>query len=362
MALPRGACYTRPMAAHPARTEPVALFEAMVTQDCKGQYCYRTITEALEAASAARLNCYTSNWKAVIRLEAGIYREKLNITIPNLTLLGHAAIDTVIVYGDHHGALDSTGNPLGTGNSATCTIRSEGFCARNITFANDFDYPRHALDSSGDSAKRSGLQAVALRTTTGCDRARFADCRFTGWQDTLYVDAGRCWFESCTIAGLIDFIFGGARSVFSMCTIVSRPSPQPGRLGYICAPSTKASEPFGFLFEQCSLVKEHGSVAPGSVWLGRPWHPSGDPTVIPSAIFFACHMEDHITAQGWTSMHSRTKDGVQRQWEPWEARFFEAGSTGAGSAAASATRRLLDCGQGPQWIRQAILGDWDPAP
>ncbi|CAJ1972848.1 unnamed protein product [Sphenostylis stenocarpa] len=54
------------------------------------------------------------------------------------------------------------------------------------------------------------------------DRAVFANCRFEGYQDTLYVQAHKQFYRSCIVSGTIDFIFGDAAVVFRNCIMVVR--------------------------------------------------------------------------------------------------------------------------------------------
>lgn len=60
-----------------------------------------------------------------------------------------------------------------------------------------------------------GGQAVALRIAG--ERAAFYSCDFIGFQDTLHDDSGLHYFKDCTIQGTVDFIFGDARSYYTVC-------------------------------------------------------------------------------------------------------------------------------------------------
>jgi pectinesterase len=173
-----------------------------------------------------------------------------------------------------------------------------------------------------------GSQAVTLSVYS--DRAIFRNCRFLGWQDTLYAAWGRQYYRDCYIEGHVDFIFGDAAAVFERCEIHSRGS------GYIAAHSrTTADEPSGFVFRDCRLTGEPGLLrdpreqAGGSeapfpardsgkgVFLGRPWRDYA------RTVFLNCWMGDHIRPEGWNNW------GIAaREKTAW---FGELGSTGPGA-------------------------------
>ncbi len=310
------------------------------------------------------LPCFTHISTALQRgysnllIRCGCYHEKILVDRDHVTFWGEGADITTIVHGDAHGTLDDQGVPLGSGGSATVTISGYGFTAYGISFENSFDYPGEQRRQAINGIHQSGLQAVALRTTAGSDRALFDQCRFQGYQDTLFLDAGRHYLRTCTIGGTIDFIFGAGTAVFEHCCIVSREVGQPPIEGCITAPSTKSSVKDGFVFLHCTLEKETPSVPDSSVFLGRPWHPGGDTQAWPAAVFSHCKMGAHIKTEGWTSMHSRTKDGIEAVWQPWQARFFEYDSRGPGQGPSSLSRVLLTPAQAATHTCDLALEPW----
>ncbi|KAL6334708.1 hypothetical protein AAG906_021367 [Vitis piasezkii] len=64
-----------------------------------------------------------------------------------------------------------------------------------------------------------GMQAMAL--SINGDKAMFYNVRLLGAQDPLMDLFGTHYFNQCYIQGSIDFIFGGARSIYQGCVIES---------------------------------------------------------------------------------------------------------------------------------------------
>jgi lysophospholipase L1-like esterase len=180
---------------------------------------------------------------------------------------------------------------------------------------------------------------MAMRTDGDSNHAFISHVKIYGYQDTLLVDRGTHYFDSCTIAGNVDFIYGSGQAVFNHCEIISR-----GSGGYITAAST-LSDHYGFLIINSKLEKESPKMADGSVSLGRPWHNN------PNVVYINTFMDSHISSAGWTSMGSLT---------PNDARYFEYGSTGPG-AMKSNTRKMLTDDQVQEYTIANFLGGWNPA-
>ncbi len=197
-------------------------------------------------------------------------------------------------------------------------------------------------------------------TADKCDRAVFINCKISGYQDTLFTNAGRSYFYQCQILGHVDFIFGAGQSVFEECEIVSRNRQNKNPTGYITAPSTPIAYPFGFLFTNCRLIKENSSLPKKSVRLGRPWHPGADLSISGSTVFANCFMDDHIGPKGYARISSRDSDG-NRIWfdlKP-DSRFFEYGSYGPG-AINSPERPVLEESTMKWYSVRNVLNGWVP--
>ena len=110
-----------------------------------------------------------------IRIEVapGIYEEKLFIRKENIEIVGDDPLMTVFRYGD--GAKkprpDGSGE-YGTFNTAVIFIAGKDITLRNLTIES--------------TAGPGYLAGQALAVYAAADRLSCYNCRFTGWQDTIF--------------------------------------------------------------------------------------------------------------------------------------------------------------------------------
>jgi pectinesterase len=180
-------------------------------------------------------------------------------------------------------------------------------------------------------------QAVAVRIDG--DMAAFKNCRFMGYQDTLYPhgEKSRQYYRNCYIEGSVDFIFGWSNAVFENCTIFCKSK------GYICAPSTLKENAFGFTFLNCVLI---GTAPVNSVYLGRPWRPYG------RSVFINCTMDSLIRLEGWHNWNKIENEST--------AYFAEHNNSGPGANNTDRVKwsRKLSASEAADYTLQNILGDW----
>ncbi len=319
-----------------------------------GAPMFHTIGAALTALPA------NGAARAIVFVRNGRYREKLTVDRPRVTLLGESRDGAILSYDAAADTPTLTGGTYGTRGSFTLRVVAPDFRAENLTIENAFNYPANAAKSDSDHTKFKNAQAVALMTDLGSDRAVFANVKITGYQDTLFPQSGRSYFYRCEVWGHVDFIFGAGQAVFDDCDIVSRDRSSKTNNGYVTAPSTKADQPYGFLFVHSRLKKEHPEMSANTVALGRPWHPFADGGVNSAVAFVDCWMDDHIGERGWDRMSSVDSTGTRIWFEPATSRFFEFGTTGPG-AVPSAARRLLTSSDAARYTPATVLGGWVPA-
>lgn len=331
--------------------------------DKNNKLAFSTVAQAIEQAPNNLSKPY------IIKIAAGEYYEKLLIDKPFITLLGESAETTRLYFDDYSGKKTANGSNLGTSNSATLTIRAPNFRAENLHIENAFNFPYYDAMSTEDPQRVSGMQAVAVLTDKGSDKALFKNVKMSGYQDTLYTKSGRSLFLNNTISGHIDFIFGGGTAVFYKSNIVTRNRPNKSSpIGYITAPSTNIEQAFGLVFIDCALSRESG-VADNSMGLGRPWHPTttfadgryADPNAVGQTVFINTWMGAHIQQSPWHPMGGTAKSGERTLFRAEDARFFESASTGPG-AFVTATRRQLDKRDADSYTWKNILGDWYQTP
>lgn len=338
------------------------VFQAVVdTHGSSGSF--PTITAALQQAPDAAESPYS------IFIQNGIYRERILIDKPNITLIGEDRDKTIITAGAYAGQeLPGSEELRGTFRTATLSVRAPDFSAQNLTIENSFDFLANDALSAEHPQKIRGTQAVALAIDGNADRVALNGVRVSGYQDTLYVNSGRSYFLDSVIEGNVDFIFGAGTALFENSDIVTRPrAHEMATAGYVTAPSTDIKDAFGLVFLNCRLLKDPG-VAPGSIALGRPWHPTktfadgryADPDAIGASVFIDTYMDNHISPTGWASMRGTGRDGSKSLvFEPADSRFFEHNSYGPG-AIITGKRRQLPAHQVRRYTRSEILGDWMP--
>ncbi|MFI5838970.1 pectinesterase family protein [Catenuloplanes sp. NPDC051500] len=266
----------------------------------------------------AAIDAVVPGQPTTILIRPGTYRGQVIIPAdrPFLTLigLGRRPSDVVIVDDRANGTPNpATGGTWGTSGSASVTISASDLTARNLTFANAFDEAAHP--------EFTGHQAVAVLTRG--DRLIFDGVAFLGNQDTLYVNSpaattiSRAYFRDCYVEGDVDFIFGRGTAVFARSHVHSTNRS----MGYVTAASTDVANPHGQLFTRCRFT---GDAPAGTVYLGRPWHPSNDPNAIGQTVIRDSYLGAHIRVDTpWSDFGT---------W-PWtEARYAEWHNYGPGAA------------------------------
>jgi pectinesterase len=293
-------------------------FDFTVSKNGGGDFA--TVQEAVDAVPDFRKNPTT------ILIRNGTYKEKVTLppTKTNVKFIGEDREKTIITFDDYASKKNRFGEEIGTTGSATFFVFGDGFSAENITFEN----------SSGPVG-----QAVAVRVDG--DIVSFTNCRFLGFQDTLYPhgERSRQLYKNCYIEGTVDFIFGWSTAFFEDCTIYCKRDK-----GYVTAASTLPETPYGFVFRNCRITGEPSVV---NCYLGRPWRPYA------KTVFIDCFMDTQVHPAGW---HNWNKPDAEKT-----TFYAEHGCTGPGADGAQRVKwsHTLSVEEASLYTREKILGDWN---
>ncbi|GAB3015899.1 hypothetical protein GCM10027051_19960 [Niabella terrae] len=290
-----------------------------VAADGSGDFI--TVQEAINAVPDLRRNT------TVIFIKNGTYKEKLVLpdTKTNVHFIGENKDSVLLTFDDFASRKNRFGEEIGTSGSASFFVHGDGFTAENISFEN--------------SAGPVG-QAVAVRVAA--DRVRFINCRFLGFQDTLYTwgygGGSRQYYKNCYIEGTVDFIFGSSTAVFDSCHIFGK------KAGYFTAASTPDSAANGYVFRHCRL---DGNGPAASFYLGRPWRPFA------KTVFISCEMSAIVKPEGW---HNWGKPEAEKS-----SFYAEYKSRGAGAAPARRVGWSHQLSTAAAYQLTRIFHGWDPA-
>lgn len=264
-----------------------------------------------------------------IYIAPGQYNEKLEITIPNLKLIGwgEAPEEVVIEWDSLYGLVDAGGFTHTTDSTATVAIRESAVnCViENLTISNYWN-TQERMDAAGLAIERG------LALLVQADRFVMKNSRLLGIQDTLELFTGRQYFENVFISGYTDFVFGTNNTTyFKNCTIhvIDTEKDDKGTAGYITAfkGSNKGESDaitYGAIFDGCKFTADEG-LTPGCTAIGRPWGVYAAVAVINS------ELGGHISVNGFTG--GKNERYVSMTAKPTDAtvQYVEYNNTGAGA-------------------------------
>jgi pectinesterase len=293
-------------------------YDYIVAIDGSGDF--KTVQEAVNAVADS------SDKISVIYIKNGIYKEKIIVPAAkkNIKFIGEDKNKTILTYDDYASKLGANGKNIGTSGSSSIYIYCDGFSAENITFENS-----------------AGPVGQAVAVWVAGDKAHFKNCRFLGFQDTLYTyGAGsHQFYEDCYIEGTTDFIFGSATALFKNCEIFCKKGGQ-----FITAASTPQTSKYGYVFLNCKIFGQDGI----SYYLGRPWRPYA------KVVYINCEMPAFIKPQGW--------DFWGKEENKTTAFYAEYQNTGQGFKPQSRVKwsHQLSDEQAKDYTPNNILGNWFP--
>ncbi|KAL6011344.1 hypothetical protein ACLOJK_001790 [Asimina triloba] len=296
----------------------------LITVDPSGRGDYKKIQDAIDSVPSQNsdpvfiwIKPGTYRQSSLSLSPYQIIREKVVVPAdkPFVTLSGTNATTTILTNSD------GSGNIV---DSATLTVLASNFVARFLTIQNTYG---------------PGIQAVALRVSA--DKAAFYGCRILSYQDTLFDDSGRHYYENCHIEGAVDFICGDALSIFEKCRIHSLAN---GNGAITAQRRSSESENTGFSFINCRVT------GVGSTVLGRPWG------AYSKVVFAYSYLFSGILPQGWDDWNDALKQravfyGEYRCSGPGSGISGRAGWSRQLSSTEAAPFLTKDMIAGREWIR-----------
>lgn len=216
----------------------------------------------------------------IIYLEPKVYNEKIKITVPNITIIGHKD-GSSIEYNDHFNTIGENNQELMTVRTYTLMVAADNVTIKNLTIKNtatpsEIYGQAVALHILGDNFKAENLKILGAQDTLLCGPIPHdLTLRYQRLlsKDELTQKKSHQFYKDCYIEGDIDFIFGCGIAYFLNCELHSIKS------GYVTAPAHPKEYEFGFVFENCKFTSSSDDF---TVFLSRPWRDFGQCAILNS--------------------------------------------------------------------------------
>ena len=299
---------------------------------------HNMFTKIQQALDFIELSEVKSTVSKELYICSGEYNEKLEITIPKLTIIGENVDDTIIEWDSLYGIKDESGFVHTTDSTQTVAIREQASncIIKNLTISNFYN-SLEAFDSvfgEGYSEHR------ALAMLVQADKLIIDNCKLLGYQDTLELMTGRQYFTNTYICGTTDFIFGtNNTSYFYKCQIHSinaegnRGSKTNG--GFVTAfkgmnKGDSDAIVYGAIFDACDFTADEDLLTDGNTAIARPWGEYSAVMVMNSTL--DSHISTTENTSGTASINVRyaimnVKDLLTAE----HLQYFEYNNTGAGA-------------------------------
>lgn len=296
----------------------VPKYDFVVAADGSGNY--RTVQEAINAVPDFR-----KKWTTIF-IKNGTYKEKIVMAESKqmVSFIGESVDRAIITYDDYAQKKNVFGEEKGTSGSSGFYIYGKTVSFQNITFQNT-----------------AGPVGQAVAVFVAGDKVKFRNCKFLGFQDTLYTFGydSRQYYNNCYIEGTVDFIFGSSTAVFDSCTVYGK------RSGFYTAASTPQTKKFGYVFRYCTIT---GDAPEASFYLGRPWRPYA------KTVFLYCDLGKQVKKEGWDNWRNADNEKTT-----YYAEYKNKGVAANTKDRVSWSHQLTD-EEAAQYSLKNIFLDWDP--
>ncbi|MDE5721395.1 MAG: InlB B-repeat-containing protein [Clostridia bacterium] len=326
--------------------------DAEVGVESNGAYNFKTIQQSLDFLE----NCgIPAAAQKTINIAEGDYWEKLEIIVPNLTIVGAGADKTLIEYDSLYGLTDAGGFVHTTDSTATLNVREAAvnFTIKNITVSNYWNSVERFDAKLGAGYGEHRALAMLIQA----DKTTIDGCRILGYQDTIELFTGRQYIVNTYISGTTDFIFGTNNTTyFKGCTIHSISNGKTDG-GYItafkgCNKGDNDAITYGAIFDGCTFTADEDVLANKNTAIGRPWGKYAAVAVINS------ELGAHISTKAATGASKNERYVSMSGVKPTEAtvQFVEYNNTGAGAISeAVAGMKMLTAAQAKNYTNLSVV-------
>ncbi len=313
------------------------------TKNGAGAYRFKTIQQAIDFLNNAGIK---ESAAKTVYIAEGTYWEKLEVTVPNVTLIGAGQDKTKIEYDALYGVADEGGFVHTTDSTATLNVRDTavGFTMKDLTVSNKYN-----TLASYNGAASNDKRALAMLVQA--DKVVVNNCALLGFQDTLELFTGRQLFTNCLISGSVDFIFGTNNTTyFYKCEIKVVANGSNG--GYVTAfkglnkGHGTDEVKYGAVFDDCDFTAESG-VPDGKSAIGRAW--GADAAVM----VMNCRLGKHISKDASTNAGGRYVS--MGNGDPKTAQFTEYNNSGDGAVTSLTVGKVLSATEAANYNNLAVI-------
>ncbi len=247
-------------------------YEGVIGAIQDGYNQFTTIQQALDYLKNLG-STYDSKAK-VISLAEATYKEKLEITIPNLTILGDNKENVIIEWDSLYGLNDESGFAHVTDSTQTVAVRDSAVdcLIKGVTISNWFNCEEHFDERLGKNYPEHRALALLVQS----DHFIMDDSKLLGYQDTVEFFTGRQIVKNTYIEGTTDFIFGSNNTTYFYNCEIHSINNAKGNGGYITAfkGTNKGAQDaikYGAIFDNCNFTADEEIISLKKTSIGRCW-------------------------------------------------------------------------------------------
>ncbi len=306
----------------------------------------QSLLDVIEAVCA--VNSDREAERAFIFVPDGIYdlRETVltNLSGHNISLIGQSMENTIIRNAPHYTT---------EGISQTATLMNTGtnLYMQDLTIQNALDY------YGAQEAGLGGGRAVAF-WDKGINTAA-KNVTLLSYQDTYYTNNvnGAYYWETSDIHGTVDFFCGEGTMYMTNSTItVEKRKPDGSGECTITAPSTKAGNKYGYVFDNCTIVNNAAKYNYGRAWSNEPRCAYINTTLaddkLNSARWSANGM--NVVAKEFVEYNTMDAEGNVVSPESHVVKFVKGDNV-------NEMETILTAEQAAEFTVDKVFPDWDPA-